>query len=343
MGHTTRNARIESIARRTQLVRLLGAGLATTGLAAVAQDKPIPPSVKPAGPNVWLAYEQAQLDDAYDQRVWASNMMALIKRGVTNSAIALNYLPPKKVWRYGEGEHQTIEGFIAPGVRNAPVHIFVRGGAWIQGSAAEYAYLAENFIAKGIHFLAVDFPNVSQVGGNLAVLGQSVRDAIAWVARHAQEFGGDPNRLFISGHSSGGHLAAVALTTDWQSAYGLAPNLLKGAVLISGLYDLKPVRLSARSSYIKFTDETEQNLSPQRFVDRISTPITLSYGSLDSPEFQRQSRDFAAALQQAGKSVEVIEADNFNHFEMVESLASPFGFAGRAALRHINTYALPPR
>ncbi|MGA9005034.1 MAG: hypothetical protein WB504_21455, partial [Pseudolabrys sp.] len=90
--------------------------------------------------------------------------------------------------------------------------------------------------------------------------------------------------------------------------------------------------LSKRSSYVKFTDELEAAMSTQRQIEKLRAPITITYGTFETPEFQRQSRDFAAAVKAAGKPVELIEAPNYNHFEMCETLADPYGPNGRAAL-----------
>ena len=92
------------------------------------------------------------------------------------------------------------------------------------------------------------------------------------------------------------------------------------------------MRLSKRSAYVKFTDETEKAMSSQRHLDLLRAPVTLTYGTDETPEFQRQNRDFAAAVRAVGKPVKLIEAANYNHFEMVESLGNPYGPNGRAAL-----------
>jgi arylformamidase len=98
------------------------------------------------------------------------------------------------------------------------------------------------------------------------------------------------------------------------------------------MYDLKPVRISKRSSFIRFTDEMEEAMSPQRHLDQLRAPVIVTYGTNETPEFQRQARDFAAAVKAAGKSVELIEASNYNHYEMGESFGNPYGPSGRAAL-----------
>jgi arylformamidase len=108
---------------------------------------------------------------------------------------------------------------------------------------------------------------------------------------------------------------------------------------MSGMYDLKPVRLSKRSSYVKFTDEIEQGLSTQRHLDKLNAPIVVTYGTLETPEFQRQARDFVTAVKAAGKPVQLIVGEGFNHFEMAETFGNPYGILGRAALEQMNLTA----
>jgi arylformamidase len=92
------------------------------------------------------------------------------------------------------------------------------------------------------------------------------------------------------------------------------------------------VRLSKRSEYVKFTDDMVEDLSAMRHIDRINAPLVLACGTHESPEFQRQSRDFAAAVKGAGKPAELIVAEGYNHFELAETLGNPYGVLGRAAL-----------
>jgi arylformamidase len=95
------------------------------------------------------------------------------------------------------------------------------------------------------------------------------------------------------------------------------------------------VRLSARSKYVRFTDEMEEQLSTQRHLARIDTPLVLAHGTYETPEFQRQTRDFAAALKAAGKPVQYFVNENYNHFEMMETFANPYGLLGRAVLEQM--------
>jgi arylformamidase len=220
-------------------------------------------------------------------------------------------------------------------VPNAPISIFVHGGAWRAGSARDYAFAAELFVGAGAHHIVPDFVNVTSTGGDLMPMADQVRRVIAWSYRNAASFGGDPNRIHLFGHSSGAHLAGVAMVTDWAGTFGLPADVIKTGLLSSGMYDLRPVRLSARSRYVNFTDAIEQALSTQRHLDRFVAPVVLAFGTDETPEFQRQSRDFYTALRNAGKPVELVVGEDYNHFEIAETLASPYGLLGRAARAQI--------
>ena len=184
--------------------------------------------------------------------------------------------------------------------------VWVHGGAWRGGDARSQAYAAETFVGAGAHWVVPDFSTVMEVG--LDGMVDQVRRAVAWVARHAREFGGDPARIHLGGHSSGAHLAGNVLTTDWPKAFDLPPDVVKGALCVSGMYELHPVRLSARSSYVRFDDRIEHELSPMRHLDRVACPVTVAYAGGDSPEFQRQSREFAEALRGIGRLRRLIVA-----------------------------------
>lgn len=318
-----------SSARLSRRVLLAGGVAAAAGGPALAQAPASAPA-KPKGPLVWLDMDQAELDAAYDQSVYAPNLRQVTGRYATNSELTRTWIGNPERRAYGKAPVEGLDIFRARS-RKAPVMVFIHGGAWRSGLAKDYAYLAETFTAAGAHFVVPDFSPVQDFNGSLMGMADQVRRAVAWTHKNAASFGGDPNRLFVSGHSSGGHLAGVLLTTDW-TAMGLPRNAIKGGLCCSGMFDLRPVRLSARSSYVKFTDEMEQALSPARHLDKLTAPVIISYGSLETPEFKRQSRDFAAQLKTAGKPHELIEANGYNHFEIIETMASPHGQLGRAML-----------
>lgn len=324
---------------RTRLARrdflAAGAAVAATAFAnPVCAQQPAPADARVKGPRVWMDMDQAELDAAYDQSVYAPNLPQVVKRYATNSEAVRAHLGAPRRFAYGPTPIEGLDVYPTRR-RNAPINIFIHGGAWRGGMAKDSAYPAELFVGAGAHYVVPDFINVLEAGGNLMPIADQVRRAVAWVRRNAKSFGGDPERIYVSGHSSGAHLAGVVLTTDWRRDFSLPADTVKAGLLCSGMYDLKPARLSARSSYVKFTDEVEAALSSQRHLDKLVAPVIVAYGTLETPEFQRQSRDFAAALSAAGKPVQLLVGEGYNHFEMPETLANPYGLLGRAVLKQM--------
>jgi arylformamidase len=282
------------------------------------------------GPLVWLDMDQQALDDAYDQLAYASNRDQVAARRLAASERARAAIGAPQRLAYGPSEYERLDLYRSDRP-NAPVSIFVHGGAWRANRAADYAVLAEPFVRGGAHSVILDFINVDEAGGSLFPMVEQVRRAVGWVWRNAASFGGDPARLYLISHSSGSHLAGCAVTHDWVKE-GFPADILKGATLGSGMYDLAPVRLSKRSKYVKFTDAMVERLSAMRHLDKLATPLILAHGTCETPEFIRQTRDFHAAVKAAGKPAELIVGEGYNHFEMLETLVNPYGLLGRAVL-----------
>jgi arylformamidase len=312
---------------------MLGAAAATVATPALGAGCAVGPPAHEKGPKVWLDMDQAELDAAYDQSVYAPMLDQIQQRFTTSSDTARARLGAPKRIAYGPTPVEQLDLYPAK-IANAPIFVFIHGGRWLRTAAKDYGFPADLFVNAGVNYVVPDFIQADATNGDLRPMADQVRRAIAWVYENAASFGGDNKRFYVGGHSSGGHLCGVALVTDWEKDFGLPADTIAGGLLMSGLYDLKPARLSGtRSSYIKFDDDMEQSLSSIRHLGRLRAPVTVVYGTFETPEFQRQSRDFAAAVKAAGKPVELIEAPNYNHFEMCESLGNPYGPNGLAAMK----------
>jgi arylformamidase len=287
-------------------------------------------SAKLKGPPVWRDMDQKALDDAYDQDVYAPNRPLIVTRRIAAAERARAILGAPQRVAYGPSEYERLDIF-RTATAKAPVNVFIHGGAWRRNKGPDYAALAEPLVRAGAHAVILDFINVEQAGGDLMPMYEQVRRAIAWAWRNAESFGGDRERFYISAHSSGSHLAACVLTDGWREE-GLPRDFCKGALLLSGMYDLEPVPLSKRSTYVKFTDAMVEKLSSQRHLEGLHTPLVLAYGTCETPEFQRQTKDFFAAVRALGKPVELIVGEAYNHFELLETIANPYGLMGRAML-----------
>src|SRR3954468_21961739 len=195
--------------------------------------------------RVFLDYTQAELDQAYDQLVWAPHRDA-IQAEIRKDCEAVRQSMPPRTERYGKSEVQLLDIFAPKGAAKVPVLVYLHGGAWLRGSRLDLVYPAPALVGKGAALVVPEFDNVSVVP--LPRMIEQCREAVDWTVRNAASFGGDPDRVYLAGHSSGAHLASCVLLGDLP---------IKGALLISGIYDLHAPMLSARSKYVKITPEEE--------------------------------------------------------------------------------------
>lgn len=289
-------------------------------------------------PKVYLDYTQKELDDAFEQTVWAPNFEELRDKNKTRCAeVRARFEHFER--RYGEGKDETLE-ILPTKRRGAPVLLFVHGGRWRPQPDNMFVYFADTVVNAGAHFAAARFATLDppKVPTRLPDMIAELRRAVGWLHANAASFGGDPQHIHIIGHSSGAHLTGVLLTTDWTQ-FGLPADVLKSGTCVSGMYELRPVLLSARSAYVKLSAEEEDQLSAIRHLDRLSCPVTVAYGSKESPEFQRQGRTFAAALRATGWPSEELILPGLNHFEGIRGMIDPQSQLARAVLGRMGLIA----
>ena len=283
----------------------------------------------------WQDMTQEELDAAYDQTVHAPNHEQVLARLADRSAKVRDILGDPLRFRYGDRAIESLDVYPA-GIDNSPILIFIHGGTWRFGVAADNAFAADMYVNAGINFVVPDFSSVEDFDGSLEALVAQLQQAVKWVFVHAAEFGGDASRIYLAGFSSGAHLAGVLLTCDW-SALSLPQDIFKAALLCSGMYDLTPVAHTWRSDYVSLGPDNIPRLSPQAHPEKFSMPLTVAYGTHESPEFQRQARDFARTLETAGQDIRVLVGEGYNHFEIIETLGNPDGVIGREMLRLIRS------
>ena len=313
--------------------RRLLASSGALALSAVASAQPAPPRAK--GPIVLLDLDQADVDEAFDVVRASPNLPIVTRRWATNSDVARTRVGEPRRVAYGPAPTETLDIY-ATSRPNAPIHVLIHGGAFNMGSARVYAFAAEMFVRAGAHFVVPDFSRAQDHGGNPLPLLDEVQRAVAWVRRNAASFGGDPDRIYISGHSSGAELAALLLVTDWRGRFDLPADTIKGGVCCSGTYDMKVLRLSSGGARLAITDAIEEAMSAGRQIDRLRAPMVVAVGSLETTWFQRRAREFVAMTQASGKSTQLLVVEGYNHFEVIETLANPYGALGRAALEQLN-------
>ena len=230
----------------------------------------------------------------------------IIKRYAAASDQVRARLGQPRTEKYGPTAPETLDIYGS----GKKAFVFVHGGAWRRQTSREQAFPAEPIIAAGASYVALNFENLPAV--TLPEMAAQVRRGIEWVYRNLSR------DVVVCGHSSGGHLSACALTKL---------DFVRKALVVSGVYDLLPVRLSARNDYVRLDERLEHEYSPIRHVERIRCPVTVAWGEGECAEFYRQSKEFAAALGTPG-----LVGIGLNHFEIIETLADPRSALGRAAL-----------
>jgi acetyl esterase/lipase len=214
--------------------------------------------------------------------------------------------------RYGDGDRQRADLFPC-GRAAAPTLVYVHGGYWQMNDKEPYAFLGEGILAAGFNLAVIEYTLAP--AARLDEIVDEVRRAVAWTIDHAAEFGGDPARVFVSGHSAGGHLTAMAMT-DARVAGGIA---------ISGLYDLEPIRLSYLNDKLGLDAEEADRNSPLRHLPTSASPLVVTVGLGELPELIRQSEEFAAAWRERGLSGAYRPVARHDHFSILEELARSDG------------------
>jgi arylformamidase len=215
---------------------------------------------------------------------------------------------------YGRGPRQRIDLFL-PEAKAPPLLVFIHGGYWQSQDRRRYAFVAAPLIAAGAATALLGYDLAPEVDMD-AIVAQ-VRAGITWLYRHGPEFGYDPERLVVSGHSAGGHLAAMALATDWSAEAGLPRDLIKGLCPISGIFDLEPVRRCYLNDVLGLTPEQVLHHSPIRLPPQTSCPVTVTVGADETAAFLEQ-----------------VVQPGLDHFSIVEAMAAPHG-ATVGALRRL--------
>ncbi len=268
----------------------------------------------------WREYSQQELDDNYNQNSLVPDNSPFKERKIRESARAREMLECIRDVAYGPSLKEKLDIFPAS-KKGAPIQIFIHGGAWKSGNKDEVSYPAPVFHDAGANYVAVNFASVPD-----AMIEEQVRQcraAIAWVYANAASFGGDPDRIYVSGHSSGGHVTGMMVVTDWEGIFGLPADVIKGAAPISGMFDLEPVRHSWRNTYLGLDAARADGLSAIRHIPAVKIPLVIGYGTKELPEFQRQSETFAEAWRAAGQECELIVVEGLNHFEMGAAFGDP--------------------
>ncbi len=281
--------------------------------------------------RVYRSYDQPQLDAQYNNRAAVPDHARWTERWPQASAEARAHLDGRIDVPYGTGERCRLDIFRAAGKR-APVLAFIHGGYWRAFDKGDFSFVAPAYVKAGIGVAAIGYPLAP--AATLDEITESVRQAVAWLVHNAASFGGDPARLFVSGHSAGGHLTAMMMSTDW-AARGLPADLVKGGAAISGIYDLEPIRLCYLNQDVRLTAEMAARNSPLHLLPKRAGPLILAVGGTETDEFRRQQERYAKAWRGARLGLEIVPMPDDHHFSILDGFADATNPLFQAVKRRI--------
>ena len=260
--------------------------------------------------------------DPFRIRDHVADFDAIVSDIVTRSVATRGTVPMMADVAYGTGPSETVDLFFPAKRRpGMPVHMFIHGGYWRMFSKRDYSCIADTVTASGVIAVIVDYALMPAVRMDLIV--DQVRRARDWVVANIAEHGGDPDRLTVSGHSAGAHLASLLFSRDQ------APSHIRAALLLGGLYELEPLRSSFLQAEIGLTDAEVSAFTPMAQDHEPATHVTVLVGGDETPPFHDMADRFTGHLRSQGLAVARADLAGRNHMDSVRDLAIADSNAGR--------------
>jgi arylformamidase len=279
--------------------------------------------------------ERAALDANYNLRAAVPEHLEYFARYEGSSEAFRARARARLDLAYGDSPRQIVDLFL-PEARRPPLLVFIHGGYWQRFDPKAFSFVAERLVEAGAAVGLIGYDLAPAVDMDRIVA--EIRQGLAWLYRHADEQGFDGARMFVAGHSAGGHLSAMALATDWAAA-GLPADLIKGVCAISGVFDLEPIRRCYLNEVLQLTTEQVRRNSPLQLTPRTRCPVTVTFGERETPAFHEQSRAYARMLGQAGLDCELLVQPALDHFAIIMAMAEPGNPTVRAICRQMGLEA----
>lgn len=274
--------------------------------------------------KTWHDLDRAALDRAYNARDSVPDFAAELQRWINLSAVARFQLNPVEDIVFDPTSGMALDWFAgAPG---GPVVLWIHGGYWRAVSKSQQSLVAPGLVAAGAHVAVMDYRLAPAV--TLDEIVRQARAAAAFVIAAAATHGADPARVFIAGHSAGGQLGGMLL-----AEFGA----LRGGIMLSGLFELEPVRLSHINEWLRLDADAVRRFSPMRHIPADGPALLVSYGGRESAEFRWQSETYASAWQAAGHRTALAPQQSRHHFDLVVGLGDPGDPLCRAVADFIQT------
>ena len=260
------------------------------------------------------------LEAKYNLRaVRGADFDELVDRWLARSAAHRDASGARVDLAYGEGERERLD-FFSGGDRQGPLLLYIHGGYWQRGDKAMYSFVTEAFVRHGVSVAVMNYDLTPAV--RMGMIPPQVRKCVAWLWHHAGDLGFARERLFVSGHSAGGHLTAMMMATDWPAFDATLPaDLIRGAMPISGLFELEPLVHTSINDGPRMTIDEAIDESPLFMPILTDAPQLVVCGGGETSELRRQSDAYFEKFAAPGRPMQRYEVPGEDHFDELERLA----------------------
>jgi arylformamidase len=272
--------------------------------------------------KIFLDYDEAQLDQQYNIEVrdrWSYHEAEYLR--ASDEAVN-NFTNATLNIHYGDGANERLDVYPATSP-NAPVHVFIHGGYWREGDMALWRFIASGIVGNDVTLVLPTYSISPET--HVQTIVEQMHKALEWTCNNIADYGGNAQNISVSGHSAGGHLATMLMTTDW-SARGYNHDVIKAVVAISGLFDMEPISVCRylRDDYsLSFSADDIAKLSPNRLKPVVNCPLHLVVGENESEEYQRNTDLLASVWSDKGFAVTKTAYSGHQHFSIILELANP--------------------
>ena len=273
---------------------------------------------------IYKQYDQASLDRQYNNRLQVPDYITYLERWDFLSRQTEKDFKSIKDIAYGEYERERLDIYPSS-LPQSTTLIFIHGGYWQRLDKNDFQFIAKGFLSYNITTVLITYPLAPAV--TIDQIVSSCRKAIQWLQQNISSFNGDPDQMYVAGHSAGGHLATMLMCTDpiaigWKEL-NLQSNIIKGVCAISGLHNLIPIWLSDINDVLKMDKEMAIRNSPIQLVRQLQRPLIIATGADESDEFKAQGRELYDCWKDKSSSVQLLEIDGLNHYSILETIIDP--------------------
>jgi arylformamidase len=268
---------------------------------------------------LYRGMDRAQLDAAYNNSAAVPERDAIVADWAARSAKVRREYAGHLDLAYGPTPREQLDVFLTAQPK-APTLAFIHGGYWQMNDKENFAFVAEGLLPLGINLAVIEYTLAP--AARLDRIVSEVRRSVRWLAEHLGEYGADPNRLYVAGHSAGGHLTAMTMPL---------PEV-RGGIAISGIYDLEPIRLNYLNEKLALDVAEAERNSPVQHLPATAGELVVAYGTRELPELCRQSMEYARAWIERGLPGRLLPIDRADHFTILNALSRPEGVLTQALL-----------